>query len=100
MLGTRRRKAQRGKKHGVKATHVALAVIAVLAAVVAVVFAALHFTTDSGSKSAVVDATLRLRTGATRERREADQLSEPLDTGVWIRVHVDTVCSLDHQYQP
>jgi hypothetical protein len=28
------------------------------------------------------------------------ELSEPLDTGVWIRVHVDTVCSIDQQYAP
>ena len=28
------------------------------------------------------------------------QLFEPLDTGVWIRVHVDTVCSIDQQYVP
>lgn len=28
------------------------------------------------------------------------RLFEPLDTGVWIRVHVDTVCALDQQYQP
>lgn len=27
-------------------------------------------------------------------------LFEPLDTGVWIRVNIDTVCSLDQQYQP
>lgn len=27
-------------------------------------------------------------------------LFEPLDTGVWIRVNIDTVCSIDHQYQP
>ena len=27
-------------------------------------------------------------------------LFEPLDTGVWIRVHVDTVCSIEQQYQP
>ena len=27
-------------------------------------------------------------------------LFEKLDTGVWIRVHVDTVCSLDQQYRP
>jgi len=27
-------------------------------------------------------------------------LIEPLDSGVWIRVHVDTVCSLDQQYRP
>jgi hypothetical protein len=27
-------------------------------------------------------------------------LFEPLDTGVWIRVHVDTVCAIDQQYQP
>lgn len=27
-------------------------------------------------------------------------LFEPLDTGVWIRVDVDTVCSIEQQYQP
>ena len=28
------------------------------------------------------------------------ELFEPLDTGVWIRVNIDTVCTLDQQYQP
>ena len=28
------------------------------------------------------------------------RLFEPLDTGVWIRVHVDTVCAIEQQYQP
>ena len=28
------------------------------------------------------------------------RLFEPLDSGVWIRVHVDTVRSLDQQYRP
>ena len=28
------------------------------------------------------------------------QLFEPLDTGMWIRLHVDTVCAIDQQYQP
>jgi hypothetical protein len=28
------------------------------------------------------------------------KLFEPLDTGFWIRFHVDTVCSLQQQYQP
>jgi hypothetical protein len=27
-------------------------------------------------------------------------LFEPLDSGMWIRVHVDAVCSLDQQYRP
>jgi hypothetical protein len=27
-------------------------------------------------------------------------LSESLDTGFWMRYHVDTVCSLDQQYRP
>jgi hypothetical protein len=27
-------------------------------------------------------------------------LFEPLESGVWIRVHVDTACSLDQQYRP
>jgi hypothetical protein len=28
------------------------------------------------------------------------ELFEPLDTGAWIRVNVDTVCTLDQQYLP
>jgi len=28
------------------------------------------------------------------------ELFEPLDTGVWIRIDLDTVCALDQQYQP
>ena len=28
------------------------------------------------------------------------ELFEPLDSGVWIRVNVDTVCALEQQYQP
>ncbi len=28
------------------------------------------------------------------------ELFEPLDTGVWIRVNIDTVCAVDQQYQP
>ena len=28
------------------------------------------------------------------------ELFEPIDTGFWIRVHVDTVCALDQQYHP
>ena len=28
------------------------------------------------------------------------ELFEPLDTGVWIRINVDTVCSIDQQYVP
>lgn len=28
------------------------------------------------------------------------ELFESLDTGVWIRVHVDTVCAIDQQYRP
>jgi hypothetical protein len=31
---------------------------------------------------------------------EPVELFEPLATGVWIRVSVDTVCALDHQYEP
>jgi hypothetical protein len=27
-------------------------------------------------------------------------LFEPLDTGVWLRVQIDTVCAVDQQYQP
>ena len=28
------------------------------------------------------------------------ELYEPLDTGVWIRVDIDTVCAIDQQYAP
>jgi hypothetical protein len=28
------------------------------------------------------------------------ELFEPLDTGVWIRVRIDTVCAIEQQYQP
>jgi hypothetical protein len=28
------------------------------------------------------------------------KLFEPLDTGVWMRVHVDAACSIEQQYQP
>ena len=31
---------------------------------------------------------------------EHRQLSEPLDSGVWLRVHIDAVCSIDQQYRP
>jgi hypothetical protein len=32
--------------------------------------------------------------------RKPVELFEPLDTGVWIRVNIDTVCAIDQQYQP
>lgn len=32
--------------------------------------------------------------------RKHRPLFEPLESGVWIRVHVDSVCSLDQQYRP
>jgi hypothetical protein len=28
------------------------------------------------------------------------ELFEPLESGIWIRVHIDTVCSIDQQYRP
>ena len=28
------------------------------------------------------------------------ELFEPLDSGMWIRVHIDTVCDLEQQYRP
>ena len=171
-------------------THVALAVIAIVATIAAVVFAALYFTKDSGSESAAAEQcgdrifghissltrkgeqyemrfdpawftsgvtanTAAAEDGAVEPgepvpndnyrieeghrlltylvppdahvtvlTREGDpvnfgstpitvselaqlvngekpiELFEPLDTGVWIRVHVYTVCALDQQYQP
>ena len=32
--------------------------------------------------------------------RKPVELFESLDTGVWIRVHIDTACAIDQQYQP
>jgi hypothetical protein len=32
--------------------------------------------------------------------KEPVKLFEPLDSGVWISVHGDTVCAIDQQYQP
>jgi hypothetical protein len=32
--------------------------------------------------------------------KEPVKLFEPLDTGLWMHVHVDTVCSLEQQYKP
>ena len=173
-----------------KPTHVALAVIAVVATIAAVVFATLYFTKDSGSETAAAEQcgdrifghissltqkgdqyemrfdpawftsgvtantaaaedgvvapgepvpndNYRIEEGhrllsylvpadarvtvLTRQGDPANfgstpisvaelaqlvngeqpvELFEPLDTGVWIRVHVDTVCALDQQYQP
>ena len=34
------------------------------------------------------------------EGKKPIELFEPLDSGIWARTHVDTVCSLDQQYQP
>lgn len=28
------------------------------------------------------------------------ELSEPLESGIWLRVHIDTVCSVEQQYRP
>ena len=27
-------------------------------------------------------------------------LFEPLDSGIWLRTHIDRVCALDQQYRP
>ena len=34
------------------------------------------------------------------EGQKPVELFESLDTGVWIRVHIDTACAIDQQYQP
>lgn len=172
-----------------KPTHVALAVIAVVASIAAAVFAVLYFTKDSGSESTAAEqcgdrifghvSSLTLKDGVYEMRfdpawftsgvtanvaaaedgvvepgepvpndnyrieeghrlltylvppdthvtvltrqdpagfgatpitvaelaqlvdgQSPVELFEPLDTGVWIRVNVDTVCALDQQYQP
>jgi hypothetical protein len=37
-----------------------------------------------------------VRTGKSSQRR----LFESLESGVWIRTRIDTVCALDQQYRP
>lgn len=48
-----------------------------------------------GSTPITVDELAQLVDGETPV-----ELFEPLATGVWIRVNVDTVCSIDQQYVP
>ena len=48
-----------------------------------------------GSTSIPVSELAQLVNG-----EEPVDLFEPLDSGVWIRVDIDTVCALDQQYQP
>jgi hypothetical protein len=48
-----------------------------------------------GSTPITVDELAKLVAGG-----KPVELFEPLDTGVWIRVDVDTVCAIDQQYQP
>ena len=48
-----------------------------------------------GATQVTVDELAQLVAGETPV-----ELFEPLDTGVWIRVNIDTVCSIDQQYVP
>jgi hypothetical protein len=48
-----------------------------------------------GATSVTVDELSQLVAG-----QKPVELFEPLDTGVWIRINVDTVCSIDQQYVP
>lgn len=48
-----------------------------------------------GATPITVDELAQLVAG-----EEPIELFEPLDTGVWIRVDVDTVCEIQQQYQP
>jgi hypothetical protein len=48
-----------------------------------------------GSTPVTVDELSQLVAG-----KAPVELFEPLDTGVWIGVNVDTVCSIDQQYRP
>jgi hypothetical protein len=53
---------------------------------------------DSGgfaSKSISVDELARLVKG-----EKPVELFEPLESGIWLRVHIDTACSLEQQYRP
>jgi hypothetical protein len=47
-----------------------------------------------GTPSTVAELEQIVNGGSHRE------LFEPLESGVWIRVHIDTVCSIDQQYRP
>ena len=50
---------------------------------------------DFGATEVTVDELAQLVEG-----EKPVELFEPLDTGVWIGVNVDTVCSIDQQYVP
>ena len=54
---------------------------------------------DTGFLSTPISVSELAQIVATGESSR-DKLFEPLDSGVWIRYHIDTVCSLDQQYRP
>jgi hypothetical protein len=54
-----------------------------------------HGTGQFGATPITVDELARI-VGGGKHRK----LFEPLETGVWIRYHIDTVRSIDQQYQP
>jgi len=54
---------------------------------------------DSGILSTPITVS-ELATIVANGKSPEHTLFESLDSGVWIRVHVDTVCALDQQYRP
>jgi hypothetical protein len=50
---------------------------------------------DFGSKTITVDELAQLVEG-----RNPVELFEPLESGIWLRIHIDTACSVEQQYRP
>ena len=50
---------------------------------------------DFGSKTISVAELAQLVEG-----KKPVELSESLDSGIWLRVHIDTTCSVEQQYRP
>ena len=50
---------------------------------------------DFGSKTITVAELAQLVEG-----KKPVELFEPLESGIWLRVHIDTACSIEQQYRP
>lgn len=50
---------------------------------------------DFGSKTITVAELAQLVEG-----KKPLELFEPLESGIWLRVHIDTACSVEQQYRP
>ena len=50
---------------------------------------------DFGAKTITVAELAQLVEG-----KEPVELFEPLESGIWLRVQIDTACSVEQQYRP